>query len=338
MLEQALAKLERGADLSLEESETAIEQIISGQVPEDLVSRFLIALHVKGECAAEIAGAARAMRRHMLVVNSNRQDVIDIVGTGGDGSGSFNISTATAIVTAAVGVPVAKHGNCRITSRSGSADVLRELGVNIDAPLPVLEACLQELRICFCFSPQMHPAMKNVAAVRQKLGHPTIFNLLGPLTNPARVRYQVLGVARAHLRALLAQVMTILGTTKSLVVHGAGNVDEVSLLGPSVATLASGSEMTELQWTPEDFGLEIVTLETLQVSGPAESAARIRELLAGTPGPVLDIVLANTAAALWVVGRVSSLREGVALAREAILSGAAQDLLQRWAERSHRPA
>ncbi|MGQ9562502.1 MAG: anthranilate phosphoribosyltransferase [Thermogutta sp.] len=335
MLEDAVAKVERGANLTAAECEEAVETIIRGQSSEEVVARFLIGLHVKGETAAEIAGAARAMRRHMLTVETTHPCVLDIVGTGGDGSGTFNISTAAAIVIAAAGVPVAKHGNRRITSRTGSADVLAELGVNIDAPLPVVTACLEELGICFCFAPLLHPAMKNVAEVRRKLGHPTIFNLLGPLTNPAAVQYQVLGVGREFLRPLLAEALSLLGTTRSAVVHGTGGLDEVSLLGETYATII-GDICEEVVWKPEDFGLGIISPEALRVSGPSESAARIREVLDGTPGPITDTVLANSAAGLWLIGRASSLGEGVALAREAILSGAARELLTKWAERSHQ--
>ncbi len=336
MLEAAVAKAERGTNLTMEECESAVEAIIRGQAPEEVVARFLIALHVKGETAAEIAGAARAMRRHMLVVETSHPVVMDIVGTGGDGSGTFNISTAAAIVIAAAGVPVAKHGNRRITSRTGSADVLTELGVNIEAPLPVVTACLEELGICFCFAPLMHPAMKNVAEVRRKLGHPTVFNLLGPLTNPASVPYQVLGVGRAFLRPILADALQLLGTTRSAIVHGCGELDEVSLLGETQVTIVEPNAMEEVVWKPEDFGLEAIPCEALRVSGPGESAARIKEVLDGTPGPIMDTVLANSAVGLWLVGRVNSLSEGIALAREAVLSGKARDLLAKWAERSHR--
>lgn len=336
MLENAVAKTERGVDLTAEECEQVVEAIICGQSSEEVVARFLIALHVKGETAEEIAGAARAMRRHMLAVETSHPCVLDVVGTGGDGAGTFNISTAAAIVIAAAGVPVAKHGNRRITSRTGSADVLAELGINVEAPLPVVTSCLEELGICFCFAPLLHPAMKNVAEVRRKLGHPTIFNLLGPLTNPAGVGYQVLGVGRSFLRPLLAEALHLLGTTRSAVVHGSGGLDEISLLGTTEATII-GNTCEEMVWKPEDFGVDMISPEVLRVSGPGESAARIREILDGIPGPIADTVLANSAVGLWLVGRVNSLTEGVALAREAIESGAARDLLAKWAEKSHRP-
>lgn len=336
MLESAVAKAERGANLTLDECERVIDVIVRGEAPQEQVARLLIALHTKGVTPEELAGAARAMHRHMRVIATDRPNVVDVVGTGGDGSGTFNISTAAALVVAAAGVPVAKHGNRRITSRTGSADVLAELGVNVEAPLSVVEECLAELGICFCFAPLVHPAMQNVAEVRKQLGHPTIFNLLGPLTNPARVRYQLVGVGRDYLRPLLAEALRLLGTIRSAVVYGTGDLDEVSLAGPTRVSLLDGETVTELQWTPEDFGLAEIPVSALQVSGPEESAQRIREVLKGTPGPITDSVVANAAAALLVVGAASNPAEGVARAREAILSGAAEGLLARWVEKTRQ--
>jgi len=336
MLESAVAKAERGADLTISEAEQVIDFIVGGNAPQELVARLLIALHTKGVTPEELAGAAQAMRKHMLVVSTDRPNVMDIVGTGGDGAGTFNISTAAAIVVAAAGVPVAKHGNRRITSRTGSADVLAELGVNVEAPLAVVTECLAELGICFCFAPLLHPAMKNVAEVRRQLGHPTIFNLLGPLTNPAQVRYQLVGVGRAYLRPLLAESLRLLGTARSAVVYGDGNLDEVSLSGPTAGTLVDGEQLTEFSWNPADFGLAEVPLESLQVSGPQESAQKIREIVEGVPGPITDCVLANAAAALVLAGAVRHLAEGVVRAREAIASGAAKDLLARWIEKTRQ--
>lgn len=339
MLEAVVAKAERGAHLTIDECERVVDLVVRGEAPHDQVARLLIALHFKGVTAEELAGAARAMRRHMLAIPTERSNAIDIVGTGGDGSGSFNISTAAALVVAATGVPVAKHGNRRITSRTGSADVLAELGVNVEAPLSVVRECLEELGICFCFAPLVHPAMKNVAEVRRQLGHPTIFNLLGPLTNPVNVKYQLVGVARHHLRPIVAEALRLLGTVRSAVVHGAGDLDEVSLAGPNQVTLVDQESLQDVVWTPQDFGMDEVPVSALQVSGPEESAARIHEMLDGKPGPITDSVLTNAAAALYLVGAVSSLKEGVSRAREAIASGAARDLLKRWIEKTrHAPA
>jgi len=335
MIESALKIVEAGGDLTMEEMSEAIGLIMSGRVDEDQIARLLVALHEKGETVAEVAGAALAMRRRMTPIRSDRCDLIDVVGTGGDGSGTFNISTAAALVTAAAGVPVAKHGNRRFTSRSGSADVLAVLGVNIEADVPRVEACLEELGICFCFAPLHHKAMKHVGAVRKKLGTPTIFNILGPLVNPAGAPFQLLGVGRAELRPLLAEALTMLGTRRTLVVHGADGLDEVTLGDTTHVSEASGGQLRQFDWTPADFGLPPAALEVMQVEGPQQSAQLIGEVLAGQPGPARDIVVANAAAALWTAGREASLPECVRLVAGAIDGGAAAELLQRLVERTN---
>jgi len=334
MIEAALQTVEAGGDLSRDQMAEAIGRIMDGRVDEDLVARLLAALHHKGESFAEVAGAATAMRAKMTPIRSSRTDLIDIVGTGGDRSGTFNISTAAALVTAAAGVPVAKHGNRAVTSRSGASDVLATLGVNLDADLAHVEACLDEVGICFCFAPLYHRAMKHVAPVRQKLGHPTIFNILGPLCNPAGASRQLLGVGRPELRELIARAVALLGTERTVVVHGADGLDEVSLSGPTNVTEVAGEELREAQWTPEDFGLRPAARAALLVEGPEQSAAVIRGILGSEKGAARDIVVANAAAALWAAGRDDSLAGCAALAAEAIDSGAGRDLLERLVERS----
>jgi len=334
MIEAALETLEAGGDLSMEQMSEAIGLIMEGRVGEEETARLLTALHTKGETVAEVAGAAAAMRAKMTPICSRRSDLIDVVGTGGDHSGTFNISTGAALVTAAAGVPVAKHGNRAVTSRSGASDVLATLGVNIEAELGRVEACLDELGICFCFAPLYHQAMKRVAPVRQKLGHPTIFNVLGPLCNPARARRQLLGVGRPELRRLLAEAIVLLGTERTLVVYGTDGLDEVSLGAETEATEAAGKETRELKWTAADFGLKRAELAGLLVEGPEESAAVIGGILDGKRGPRRDVVVANAAAALWTAGRHDSLSRCAAVAAEAIDSGAAKDLLARLVERS----
>ncbi len=334
MIEEVVQLVEDGSDLSMEQMSETIGQIMEGQVEEDLIARLLKALHEKGETVAEVAGAAQAMRRKMTPIRTGRIDCIDVVGTGGDASGTFNISTAAALVTAAAGVPVAKHGNRAVTSRSGASDVLAALGVNIEAEVAAVEACLDELGICFCFAPLYHKAMKHVAPVRQKLGTPTIFNILGPLVNPAGAPFQLLGVGRAELRPLLAEAIAMLGTRRTLVVHGTDGLDEVSLGEATEVTEATAEGLREFSWTAADFGLEPVGIDAMQVVGPEESAAMIREVFAGKSGPPRDIVVANTAAALWTTGRDGSLTECTRPAAEAIDSGAAAALLARLAERS----
>jgi anthranilate phosphoribosyltransferase len=231
-------------------------------------------------------------------------------------------------------VPVAKHGNRSITSKSGSADVLTALGVNVDAPAPLVERCLDELGICFCFAPRLHPAMKHVAAVRKKLGVATIFNLLGPLCNPAGAKRQLLGVGKKELHAMMADVLARLGTERAVVVHGTDGVGEVSLSAPTEAIEITSAGRRELTWQPADFGLASTGQERLRVSGPMESAAIIRRVLAGQPGPPRDVVVLNAAAALWTAEADPSLRGCAERAGQVIDSGAADKLLQCWAELS----
>ncbi len=336
MIETYTQLLESDGDLSVGQMTEAIRRIMSGEVPGDPIARFLSALHRKGETVAEVAGAAAAMRECMTRLPGGDARSIDVVGTGGDSSGTFNISTAAALVTAACGVTVAKHGNRAVTSRSGASDVLAQLGVNIEAPLATVEQCLAEVGICFCFAPLYHQAMKHVAPVRRQLPHPTVFNLLGPLVNPASAPFQLLGVGRAELRPLLAEAIGILGTQRTLVVFGTDGLDEVTLGGITEVSEVTPEGIRHWQWTRSDFGLPPVTRDRLQVSGPEESAVRIREVLQGEAGPARDVVLANVAAALWTVGQVDTLPDGVQRAAEAIAAGAAEAKLCRLAEVSCR--
>jgi anthranilate phosphoribosyltransferase len=271
----------------------------------------------------------------MTPIRSRHAGLLDTCGTGGDGSKTFNISTAAALVAAAAGTPVAKHGNRGISSRSGSADVLAVLGVNIEADVSCVEACLDELGICFCFAPLLHKAMKHVAAARKKLGTPTIFNILGPLVNPASAPYQLIGVGRLELQPILAQALSLLGTKRTVVVHGADGLDEVTLAGPTHVIEARGGTLRHFDWTPDDFGLESAGPETMQVTGPEQSAAIIRDILDNRPGPPRDIVIANAAAALWTAGRDPSLLKCAQLAAETLASGAARELLARLIGKTH---
>ncbi|HUY90250.1 MAG TPA: anthranilate phosphoribosyltransferase [Pirellulales bacterium] len=335
MIERTLGRLAAGENLSMDETAVAVDEIMQGRWNENQIALLLNGLRLKGETVDEIAGAALAMRRHMTPIASRREGIIDTCGTGGVASSTFNISTTAALVAAAAGVPVAKHGNRKVTSRSGSADVLAQLGVNLNASVECVTACLDELGVCFCFAPLMHAAMKHVAPVRQKLGVRTIFNLLGPLTNPAGAPFQLLGVGRDELRPLLAAVLARLGTRRAAVVRGADGLGEVTLAGETLVTEVRDSQLHEYVWTPADFGLEPASLESIQVEGPEQSAALVREVLAGQPGAARDIVLINAAAALWVAGRAASLPEGVQLAAEAIDTGAARELLAKLVERTN---
>jgi anthranilate phosphoribosyltransferase len=329
LIEETLGRIAGGEDLSVEDTSRAVEAIMLGLCSDAEIGLFLSGLRLKGETVQEIAGAAAAMRRHMTPIRTSRQGVIDTCGTGGDGSRTFNISTAAAIVTAAAGVPVAKHGNRRVTSTCGSADVLAVLGVNIEAGVPLVEACLDELGICFCFAPLLHGAMKNVARVRQQLGMPTIFNLLGPLSNPARAPFQLLGVGRPELRPDMAEALRLLGIERALVVCGEDGLDEVTLNGPTRVTEIAQNRAREFVWHPHDFGIEPSGLEDLLVTGPEESAAIIRGVLAGEAGRPRDIVVLNAAAALIAAGKATGPREAAQLAVVAIDSRAASELLAK---------
>ncbi len=328
MMQDILRRVSAGEDLPMHEMAATVDTIMQGSCDESQIAQLLTALRAKGETVEEVAGAAQAMRRHMTRIRSDRDDLIDTCGTGGDSSGTFNISTAAALVTAAAGVPVAKHGNRAITSKTGSADVLAALGVNVEASVPQIEACLREVGICFCFAPLMHQSMKHVAAVRKKLGVPTIFNMLGPLCNPAEAPYQLLGVGKPRLRPLLAHALELLGIRRGLVVCGEDGLDEVTLSGTTHVTETVASRRSEFLWTPTDFGLPVASKESMQVSGPDESAALILRILEGHPGPPRDIVVLNAAAAIFTTGKEMSPVECARLATEAIDSGAARGLLE----------
>ncbi len=327
MIRQSIERVAAGTDLSMAEMSAVMDLVMQGACDEALIGRFLTALHEKGESVEEVAGAAAALRRHMTPIRSRHSVLIDTCGTGGDCSGTFNISTAAALVTAAAGVAVAKHGNRSVTSKSGSADALAALGVNIEADLATVRRCLDQLGICFCFAPLLHPSMRHVAAVRRKLACPTIFNLLGPLCNPASAPFQLLGVGRRAHRERLAAALQLLGTQRAAVVTGSDALDEVTLNGPTHVLLVQGGSIEPMTWAPRDFGLRESTLEEIRVDGPAQSALMIREVLSGARGTARDMVVINSAAALWVAGRVPTLLTGAQAAGAAIDSGATRRLL-----------
>lgn len=328
MLTSYLGRISAGENLTMKEMALVMSEVMAGRCRENEIALLLTALKAKGETADEIAGAAQVMRRNMTPIRSTRRGIVDTCGTGGVGSNIFNVSTAAAIVTAAAGVPVAKHGNRSATSKSGSADVLQALGVNIAASVQTVERCLEELGICFCFAPSLHPAMKHVATVRKQLGTATIFNLLGPLCNPAGARFQVLGVGRPELQPLMADVLLRLGTERAVVVGGDG-MGEVTITGPTEVHEVTPAGIRTFTWQPADFGLSLAGKESLIVDGPEASAAIIRDVLRGKQGPTRDMVLINAAAALWVAGAASSAQACAQRAAEAIDSVAANMLLDR---------
>ena len=327
VFQSAIAQAASGSDLSIDQTSELIDVMLQGQADEDEIGQLLLALKEKGEAVDELVGAAQAMRRHMTRIDHSHRILLDTCGTGGSESGTFNISTAVAITAAAAGVAVAKHGNRKATSLTGSADVLEELGVPIESDVDAVAKRLDEIGICFCFAVKLHPAMRHVVGVRRKLGVKTLFNLLGPLCNPAGATHQLLGTSTVDAQAKVAAAIEKLGTTLSFVVHGSDGQDEVSLDGCTIVMDVQNASQEKLEWTPSDFGLMPVGREALAAANPSESAAIIRRIFDGEPGPCRDTVIAGTAAALLLVGASGSLSAGVNKTTEVIDSGAAKEKL-----------
>jgi anthranilate phosphoribosyltransferase len=316
-------------ELTRDEVRRIMAELMAGRCGEPEAAAFLIALRMKGETAAEIAAAAEVLREHMVGFDPGRADVIDTCGTGGDGIETFNISTAAALVVAGAGVGVVKHGNRAVSSRTGSADVLAALGVQVEGDGPWARRCLDHAGFAFCLAPLFHPALRHLAPLRRRLRVRTLFNCLGPLANPGRVPYQLLGVGRPALLDPLAGALARLGTRHALLVSGRDGLGEVSLAAPTQIREVRAHEVREWEWRPADFGLESCSLSDLRAEGPEESAAMIRTVLAGAKGPATRVVLANAAAALLAADRVATLTEGVAVASDALASGQAARVLER---------
>ncbi|MDT8070236.1 MAG: anthranilate phosphoribosyltransferase [Terriglobia bacterium] len=340
MLPETLHKLvTRRANLTREEARDVMGSILRGEATDAQIGAFLVALSMKGETVEEIVGFAQAIRAaatplplykdHALDVSGTERDaLIDTCGTGGDASGTFNVSTATALVVAGAGVRVAKHGNRSVTSQCGSADVIEALGVRLDIPIPRVAACLEKIGIAFLFAPAMHAAMKYVQPARRELRLRTVFNLLGPLTNPANASAQVVGVYSESLVEKLAQALAELGLERALVVHGEDGLDEITISGPTkIAELRDG-RVRVYEVTPEEFGLCRAPLSAISGGDAATNAVIIREILAGAASPRRDIVLLNAAASLVSAGKANTIAEGVPLATESIKSGAAREKLE----------
>ncbi len=323
-----LKKLISGETLDADASSRAFADLISGEISQIRIASFLTALAAREATVDEIVGAARAMRAAMLKVSAPA-GAIDLCGTGGDGHGTLNVSTAAAFVVAACGVPVAKHGNRNMSSRTGTADVLEALGVKIDIDAATAERCLREAGLSFLFAQTYHPAMRHVAPVRKELGFRTIFNLLGPISNPAGVRRQLLGIySRAWIEPI-AHVLAKLGADKAWVVHGADGLDEMTTTGTTHVAILEHGKITTRDVTPEDAGLPRATLTAIKGGEPAENAAALRALLDGARNAYRDIVLLNAAAALIVADKVADLKAGVAFAANAIDSGCAKAALAK---------
>ena len=332
LFSDALKIVKEGSDLTEEQTSDLIDAMLVGAASEDQVGHLLLALKEKGEAVSELVGAARAMRKHMTKLPHQHELLLDTCGTGGSGSGTFNISTGVAIVAAACGVAVAKHGNRKASSLTGSADVLEVLGVTLESDPESVASRLDEIGICFCFAAKLHPAMRHVVGVRKKLGVKTLFNLLGPLCNPAGATHQLLGTSSLDAQNKVADALRKLGTRRSYVIHAEDGQDEISLDGVNRIIEVTSESSVIHEWGVREFGLLPAGKEALAARDPEESAGIIRRLLDGEPGPCRDTVLAGAASALLLVERVASLQEGVRVAAEAIDSGAAANKLAQLCE------
>ncbi len=317
-----------GRDLAPARITDAVRDLVAGRVDEARGAAFLTALRIKGETADEIAAAALVLREQMVGLVPVSGPVLDTCGTGGDESGTFNISTAAALVACGAGVPVVKHGGRAVSSKSGSADVLRELGVPIEAGPEWAQKCLERCGFAFCYAPQFHRGMAHVAPLRRKLGVRTLFNLLGPLANPASAPYQLLGVGKPDLLDPLAGAIAHLGIRQAVLVCSADGLDEVSLAAPTMVRIVRGNEYETCEWTPAMFGLAAVTTDSIRAADSTASAAIVRGVLNGDDGPARRIVVANAAAALWAAEAVPTLKDGVERAEAALRDGRARAVLE----------
>jgi anthranilate phosphoribosyltransferase len=328
MIRDAIIKLVDGHGLTRDDAREAMREIMAGDATQVQIAGFLVALRAKGETASEIAGCAEAMREHVVRVQPKRSDLVDIVGTGGDGANTYNISTAAALVAAAGGAAIAKHGNRAASSASGAADVLEALGFNLDLPPDRIERSIDELGFGFLFAQAHHPAMKHAAPVRRELATRTVFNVLGPLTNPAGARALMLGVYAPELTRTLAHALVELGASRAYVVHGAGGIDELSPCGPNLVCEVEDGRVREYELDPLDLAIERCDRGELSGGNPERNAQALRDVLAGADGGHRSAVLLNAAGGIAAAGHARNLREGIEVAREAIDSGAAAERLQ----------
>jgi anthranilate phosphoribosyltransferase len=329
MIQAVISKLLDGTQLARAEARAVMDEIMRGEATPAQIGGFLIALRAKGETPDEITGCAEAMRDHVLAVRPRRDDLVDTAGTGGDGAQTINISTAAALVAAAAGAAVAKHGNRAVSSACGSADVLEALGFTLEQEPERIAKSIDELGFGFLFAPSHHPAMRHAAAVRRELATRTVFNLLGPLTNPAGARAQVVGVYAPELVRTIAEVLARLGARRAYVVHGGGGIDELSPIGPNLVAEVVDGQVLERRLDPEaELGIPRCSIDELRGGSPAENAEAIREVFAGRNGGRRDAILLNAAGAIAAGGRAADLREGLEVARRTIDSGAAGERLE----------
>jgi anthranilate phosphoribosyltransferase len=336
-IQQALSQLLDGHDLSRADARKVMDTIMSGEATPAQIGGFLVALRLKGETADEIAGCAEAMRAHVLPVKAQRDDLVDTAGTGGDGGKTFNISTAAALVAAAAGVGVAKHGNRSVSSKAGSADVLESLGFQLELPPERIARSIDELGFGFMFAPTHHPSMRHAAPVRRELAARTVFNVLGPLTNPAGARAQIVGVYSPLLVPVIADVLAALGARRAFVVHGANGIDELSPTGPNLVYEVVDGSVRRREIDPLDLGVERCHPDELRGGDADENAAKIRDVFAGGNGGRRSAILLNAAGAIAASGHAEDLREGLELARTALDSGAAAERLDALVIFSQEP-
>ncbi len=318
-----IEKLQNKENLMQEEIQEVMQGIMAGEAHEDDVAAFLLALRGKGPTVDEITGAAQIMRKFVVGIDTKHENILDTCGTGGDKKGTFNISTITAFVVAAAGVAVAKHGNRSVSSKCGSADVLEALGIDLNIEQKHLNDCLDEVGIAFLFAQKLHPAMKNVAPVRKKLGVETIFNILGPLTNPAKATHQILGVYSRELVEPMAHVLKNLGLKRALVVHGADGLDEITTTDKTFISEYDGSDIISYDISPDELGINRAKPEDINGGDLSRNVHIFEEILSGNAGPMQDIVTLNAAYALYIAEKVSNISDGMALAKETINSGKA---------------
>lgn len=336
MITECISMAVEGKDLSESQAAGALEEIVLGEATQAQMGSLLTALRMKGETVAEVTGAARIMRREAMRIDARATTVLDTCGTGGDAADTFNVSTTAAFIAAGAGVTVAKHGNRAITSSCGSADVLEALGVNIAAEPAIVEECIASVGIGFLFAPKLHPAMGNVAGPRREIGIRTLFNILGPMANPAGATSQLLGVYAPELTELMAGVLAALGTRRALVVHGMEGMDELSLFGESRVTEVNDGESTTYMLRAADYVDTAGTPEDIKGGSPAENAAKLQSVLDGEAGPAREIALLNAGAAIYASGLSGDLADGIATAARSLDEGAAADSLKRLVEASNR--
>lgn len=328
MIQKALKKLLDGEELTANEIGAVAEQMMEGEATPVLISSFLTALRMRGDRADDILAFARVLRSRAVAFHRDEGIVLDTCGTGGDHSGSFNISTAAALIAAGAGVKVAKHGNRSMTSKCGSADVLAALGVCTDCPTKVMEQALREAGICFLFAQQYHQSMRHVGPVRRELGFRTIFNLLGPLANPARAAHQLIGVFAPSVVDIHASVLARLGAKHALVVHGSDGLDEITTTGPTHVAEVRDGDIRKMQISPTDYGIPLAKSQDLMGGDPPENARIIGDILDGKPGPRSDIALLNAGAAIFVADGADSIAAGIEAARKSVASGSAREKLR----------